>query len=185
MNPDSKKHCYILFITDGINDIHHEQQLKHITDVISPDIIITDKPVKNITTFNFFSEKSINLDSDIVINNIHHDIDKNKKNIIIANDITHNNFTTFSPLLICGLGQRYNNYCNTYRQWFGRFNNLPWIIQGGQQTDHLSFVIIYIHKKTKQLQSGLHSFEWMFFSKNPYKKPDNMIFSETPEYWID
>ena len=176
MNPLFKdSNCISLFITDGLGT-NHENKLRHIINNINPDIIISDKSYNN-NTFNFFTENSKHIISNLYLYNDHQSYILDTQSIIITNDISYNQHYTKHPKLLIGLGDQYANFLVKHNQWFGIYKDIPWIVCGGQVVDDLSFIMIYIDKTTNSIRTGTHSFEWMFWSKKCYRDSPNSIFT--------
>lgn len=176
MNKSTNKMFYTVLIHDNFASNKTDKQFKQLTEFLQPDLCVTTNPVNDVVTFN-----STNYTSEHVISNIYITNDNctdqlpDKEYIKLTRDITHRFHTNHKTYLLIGTGKEYEHYIKNHKEWYGRYNDLSWIIPYFQCSD-LSFCLLYIDKLNYKLQTGIHNFSWMFWSsKCNYQGPNNIF----------
>jgi hypothetical protein len=163
LNSYIKQKFNTLLVVDGVTPDKYDD-LIILYDAISPSILITDISLPCINSFNYTNKEPINIDDKLYIHNpstlIY--INDNNENILISPSSVISSNNKFK--LVCFLGPTFYGQPLIRKTWFGITNNIPWCMNGGQNTNHLWWSLLMFNKDTNILEAGIHSFAWLMFN---------------------
>ena len=149
-------------IFDGIRPPQYDEA-KIFVESMGPDIVICDKNVPGMETFNFNSHVPVKIDNIFIHNNktISDErciYDPNYKNILLTNSFDKD----IKMDLVCLLGPEYYGLPIREKTWFGKNSGISCVTCGGQPTQQLWWALLLFEKMTNKLKWGFHSFAWSF-----------------------